>query len=159
MARKIATCIVVVLIGGLIYVQGTHIAAHKQRVERVLYGSPISVLMCDEEKEIVVFNPEAIEFFEEDYNGRPIADMLTPESYATFNEFYKEAAVRFDEVGTENWKITKRRILLTVLKKNGEPVEVVATIRALRYNGVVEFYIAMRDPRQNAVQEGPVPQK
>ncbi len=157
MARKIAALSILFVICGLIYVQGTHIKEQKLRTERLLYGSPVPALMCNEEKVVIVFNPEAIEYFGMNYKDKPLADMLTPESYAKFNEFYNETHARFDELGLGNWKITKRRVWVTVKRKDDVQAEIIVTIRAMRYDGVVEFYVAMRDPNQDAVQEGPLP--
>ncbi len=157
MARKIAALTILFIICGLIYIQGTHIKDQRLRTERLLYGSPVPALMCNEEKVVIIFNPEAIEYFGMNYKGKPMADMLTPESYELFNEFYNEAKVRFNELGLGNWKITKRRMRLTVHKKDNVHADVIVTMRAMRYNGVVEFYIVMRDPNQDAVQEGPLP--
>jgi PAS domain-containing protein len=156
MARKIAALCIVFLICALIYIQGTHIREHRLRTERLLYGSPVPALMCNEEKVIVVFNPEAVEYFGMNYKGRPLADMLSPESYEKFNTFFNDSHERFSALGQGNWKITVRRVWVTAFKKDGVPADVIVTVRAMQYNGVIEFYVAMRDPNQNAKQEGPM---
>lgn len=117
-----------------------------ERLFRIVHGSPIATVMCDEQAKVVEYNKAAQEMLgwsREEIVGKDVNVMIAPSFRKQHGESFRKAVEVLREVA-EDWRVTKTGLKGVALTKYGTEVNVVFSTRGIRYGDKIEFLAFVR---------------
>ena len=124
--------------------QSNAFAEHARLVEAkstiILDTAPVAMIMSDTDGLVTYFNPQAEHLFgwtAEEMLGEPVYRFLTQESAKEHNLRF-DLAVKRIQAREGAWQFT-RRVSGHAVTKHGEEIHVNVVVRAIKYNGYIEF--------------------
>lgn len=130
------------------------------RAELIVTSSPYATVVCDEQGRIILTNLAAQSLLGWDgseLKGQNSSVLIPPEFRDEHDRGMDEARAKIREYAG-NWLLGRRNVPLHALRKDSTRVKVSASIRVIKYQGVVEFIVGMRptSAESTAPQENPV---
>lgn len=117
-----------------------------ERLFRIVHGSPIATVMCDEDAKIVEYNRAAEELLgwkREEALGKDVSVMIAPSYRQQHRSTFMRATDLLRTVD-EDWRVTKTGMVGNALTKEGQEVKVSFSTRGIRYGDKIEFIALMR---------------
>lgn len=127
------------------------------RAELIVTSSPYATVVCDEQGKIILTNAAAQSLL--GWDGKELvgqsSSVLIPPEFRDQHDKGMDSA-RAKILGHKgNWLLDRKNVPLHALRKDGTQVAVVASIRVIKYQSVVEFIFGMRQANDVEPQKEP----
>lgn len=128
-----------------------------QRTALIIESSPWAMIVCNEDGTITDTNAAAEKMLGWSHGemiGKQSEFLVVPEEFRSVHEkAIKDAAARLREYNG-NWLLTSNRRAVKALTKDGQEIDAIATVRALKNAGKIEFILSLGNPKPPG--EGPL---
>ncbi len=117
-----------------------HVRLIEAKSAAILDTAPVAMIMASPDGIVTYFNPQAEHLFgwtPQEILGKPVYLLLAAESADLHLQQFSGAVTRIQEQDGA-WQFT-RRVTGTAVTKAGEELHVHVVVRAIKYNGYIEF--------------------
>jgi len=131
----------------------------QERADLIVLSSPNAMIVCNEDKKVVLFNPAAEELFgfkADEIVGKGVDGIVTPKYLEEHNRVFDEAIERL-RAAPEDWEIRKTDIRGGGVTKAGQVIPLRLCVRGIKYRGKIEFIATVRDAEYHGPMSRPLP--
>ena len=144
---------VIVYMGSMVSKEQSKSRESGERLFRIVHGSPIATIMCDDDGRIVEYNraaEEMLSWSRAEMPGKDVGIMIAPGNKVQHAEAFTKA-VEALKAADEDWRVTKTGLTGSAIDKWGKTIPIEFSTRGIRYGDKIEFLAFFRRVSAGAV--------
>jgi len=117
-----------------------------ERLFRIVHGSPVAIIMCDDREHVVEFSKAAEDLFgwkREEMLGKNVNVLIAESSRAKHDEVFRKSVADLRSID-EDWKIGKEGLKGIAVDREGREIHINFSTQGIRYRDKIEFLAFIR---------------